>query len=123
MLNLTPRNYLKRGIEADRVDDWREAIDCYNAVISLQPNDLTLAEAYCNRATAYLLYADAPDLYIENLTRAIKIKPDYAEAYYERGRVYLFDENRYDLAIADFTKLIQLEPDNAEAYCFVEFFG
>ena len=52
---------------------------------------------------------------IQDLTKAIESKEDYAEAYLIRGGVYL-SKNEYDQAIQDLTKAIQLKEDYAEAY-------
>ena len=54
---------------------------------------------------------------IQDLTKAIESKEDYAEAYLIRGGVYL-SKNEYDQAIQDLTKAIQLKEDYAEAYAF-----
>ena len=52
---------------------------------------------------------------IEDYTKAIELKPDFAEAYINRGisRRNLSD---YKGAIEDYTKAIELRPDFAEAY-------
>ncbi len=110
-------DYLLRGIEASKEQRFDDAIAYYDTAISLQPDDLTIASAYYNRATIYLYYEDGLDLYIKDLSMAIQFKPDYTEAYYDRGFVYLFDKHEANLAKDDFTKLIQLEPNNDEAYC------
>ena len=52
---------------------------------------------------------------IEDFTKAIELKPDYAEAYYLRGLAY-HRQGEYEHAIEDFTKAIELKPDYAEAY-------
>ena len=110
-------DYLLRGIEASKEQRFDNALTYYNTTISLQPDNLTMASAYYNRATIYLYYEDALDLYIKDLNMAIQFKPDYTEAYYDRGFVYLFEIREANLAKNDFTKLIQLDPNNTEAYC------
>lgn len=52
---------------------------------------------------------------IDNYTKAIKIKPDYAEAYNNRGNAYS-QLRQYDKAINDYAKAIELKPDFADAY-------
>lgn len=110
-------DYLLRGIEASKEQRLDDAIAYYDTAISLRPDDLTMASAYYNRASAYLFYQGVENLYVEDLSMAIQFKPDYAEAYYDRGFFYLLDKHEANLAKDDFTKLIQLEPNNAEAYC------
>ena len=111
------QSMLGRASELHKEGRLDDAITAYDAIISLQSNDLALASAYYNRANVHLEYADAIDLYIEDLSMAIQLKPDYVEAYFDRGFAYLLDKGEADLAKEDFTKLIQFEPNNAEAYC------
>lgn len=111
--------YLQLGTDAHQEGRFDDAIVYYNEVISLQPDNLILANAHYNRAMAYLnSYSDAFDLYIEDLGMAIQLNPLYAEAYKDRGFAYLFDKGEAKLAIEDFSKSIQLKPNDAEAYCF-----
>lgn len=49
------------------------------------------------------------------LTRAIRLKPDFAEAYSSRGGVKAL-LGRYEESIADSNKAISLNPDDAEVY-------
>ena len=81
----------------------------YNA-----PYPIPDAEEYIHRgveAEQRGQYSDA----IENFTKAVQLKPDYAEVYYDRGLAYHI-KGEYDQAIQDFTKVIELKPDYAEAY-------
>ena len=52
---------------------------------------------------------------IQDLTKAIELKEDYAEAYYARGLAY-DRKGEYDQAIQDLTKAIELKEDYAEVY-------
>ena len=52
---------------------------------------------------------------IQDLTKAIELRPDYADAYCFRGRAYII-QGEHDRAIQDSTKAIELKPDYAEAY-------
>ncbi|MCY4605898.1 MAG: tetratricopeptide repeat protein [Gemmatimonadetes bacterium] len=91
----------------------------YNA-----PYPVPDAEEYISRgveARQRGQYSDA----IENFTKAIELKPDYAEVYYDRGLAYhslvyhsraYHSKGEYDHAILDYTKAIELKPDYAEAY-------
>jgi tetratricopeptide (TPR) repeat protein len=51
---------------------------------------------------------------IEDYTKAIKLKPDYAEVYYKRG-IYR-NLNHYKGGIEDYSKAIEINPNYAEAY-------
>ena len=55
------------------------------------------------------------DLAVEDFTKAIELKPDYALAYNNRGAVYR-SKGEYDKAIEDCNKAIQLKSDYAEPY-------
>ena len=55
------------------------------------------------------------DLAIEDFTKAIELKRDYAFAYNNRGAVYR-SKGEHDLAIEDCNKAIQLKSDYAEPY-------
>jgi tetratricopeptide (TPR) repeat protein len=52
---------------------------------------------------------------IEDLSRAIEIKPGFAEAYNNRGIAYKGLGN-YKLAIEDYNRAIEIKPGYAEAY-------
>ena len=69
---------------------------------------------YNNRGIAYGEKGEV-DLAIENFTKAIELKPDYALAYNNRGAVYR-SKGEHDLAIEDCNKAIQLKSDYAEPY-------
>ncbi|MDE0017857.1 MAG: tetratricopeptide repeat protein [Candidatus Poribacteria bacterium] len=55
------------------------------------------------------------DLAIEDFTKAIELKPDYAIAYNNRGAVYR-SKGEYDKTIDDCNKAIQLKSNYAEPY-------
>ncbi len=69
---------------------------------------------YNNRGINYSEKGES-DLAIEDFTRAIELKPDYAIAYNNRGAVYR-SKGEHDLAIDDCDKAIQLKSDYAEPY-------
>ena len=52
---------------------------------------------------------------IQDFTKAIELKPDYATAYATRGTVY-GNQGEYDRTIQDLTKAIELKPDYTGAY-------
>ena len=55
------------------------------------------------------------DKAIDDLSKAIQLKPDSTDAYYNRGIAY-FRNSEVDKAIDDLSKAIQLKPDSADAY-------
>ena len=69
---------------------------------------------YNNRGIAYGEKGEV-DLAIEDFTKAIELKPDYALAYNNRGAVYR-SKGEHDLAIEDCNEAIRLKHDYAEPY-------
>lgn len=74
-----------------------------NSVLVLTPG---VAEAYLYRGNAYFSMVNFK-MAIQNYTKAIEIKPDYALAYYNRA-VVLFSEQRYNDCWQDVHKAQEL---------------
>jgi tetratricopeptide (TPR) repeat protein len=55
------------------------------------------------------------DQAIDDYTKAIELRPDYAEAYNDRGFAYYL-KGDYPRAIADYTRAIELRPDYPKAW-------
>lgn len=97
-------------------DAWREsgnrelAIEAYSIAIDL---DASYYEAYVNRSIAQW----PSDLQgaIDDLTRAIEIRPRALAAYFNRGLAFAQRED-YQAAMEDFTSAIRLRPEYALAY-------
>ena len=107
--------YFLRGVEAHQRDDLDDAIAYYNEIISTEPvNTSIVAVAYYNRGTAYSTIGKY-DGAIEDLTKAIELRPDDSGAYHNRGATY-YDKKKYELAIKDFNNAINLSPDDASLY-------
>ena len=68
------------------------------------------AGAYNNRGLVYLKKGDLKKA-IEDYTRAIALKPDYALAYNGRGTAY-FNKGKFDTAIQNYKKAIDCAPDD-----------
>jgi lipoprotein NlpI len=70
-----------------------------------------LATAFNSRGNAF--YAKGQfDKAIEDLNRAIQLKPDYPQALDNRGNA-LLRKQQYDPAIKDFSEALRIKPDNA----------
>jgi tetratricopeptide (TPR) repeat protein len=72
------------------------------------------AKEYFKQGNAYYRKGDY-DRAIEDYTKAIALKPDYAATYNNRGVTYS-NKGEYDKAIEDYNKAIELKPDYAYAY-------
>lgn len=106
--------YLQRGVEAEQEGRLDDALDYYSEVISLRPDNLTLARTYNNRGVVYGEKGEF-DLGIEDFNEAIRLSPDNAYSYYTRGFAYA-NKGEVDLAIEDFSKAIEFNPNDADAY-------
>lgn len=86
-----------------------EAVSDFEKSISIKPNET--AHAQLGLAKFYLDDQNA----VAEVTKAIKIAPDFAEAYYIRGTIHR-DEGRYKEAILDFDAAIKHNKYNAKYY-------
>ena len=119
---------------SDRMREYNEQWDTWmkdnretNAEIVGSMNEAEAAEQEKreeqNRMTAWDYYRRAykndvqgkHEEAIEDLTKAIELKPDFAEAFNNRGFAWK-NLGQYKRAIEDYNKAIELAPDNAIAY-------
>ena len=70
--------------------------------------------AYNNRGAFYDSLGDS-ERAIDDLSEAIRLKPDYADAYNNRGIAYYHLED-WDRAMGDYGKAIELNPNDATTY-------
>ena len=57
------------------------------------------------------------DRAIEDYTKAIELKPDFADAYCVRAFAYFIGTGEVNRAIKDYDEAIELRPDDADIYC------
>ncbi|HZJ11112.1 MAG TPA: tetratricopeptide repeat protein [Methyloceanibacter sp.] len=92
---------------------YREAIADATQAITLEPEvpnpDLLLLRGRAYAGDKKLNPA------LEDLNKAIEVKPDLVDAYVERGIVFV-QARRFDDAIGDFTRVIEIDPQNVKAY-------
>src|SRR5262249_30078202 len=72
------------------------------------------AHAYSTRGMAHLALAEL-DQALDDLTQALKLKPDVAALYKMRSQVYVA-QGDFDHAVGDLTEAIQRDPDEALLY-------
>ena len=98
---------------------YEDAIPRFNIVIRLLPD---LASAYFGRGLSYYHEAvkDEPDineekvdLALQDLDRAIELRPGYAAAFRNRGMIHLSSGQVAD-AVADFSKAIEIYEEKGE---------
>jgi tetratricopeptide (TPR) repeat protein len=89
-----------------------KAVEYLNNAIKLKQDN---ASYYNKRGLAYYHLGNYKSA-MEDYSKAIRLKPDFAMAYYNRGCVFIKDPGQYNKAIEDFNKAIRLNPGYIEAY-------
>src|SRR5277367_3535459 len=89
------------------------AASAQTAAGSTQENFQTLAEA-----ASAAREAGRPDQAIEDYTRAVALRPDWAEGWWYLGTMQ-YDRDHYSEAIPPLRKLIQLSPELGPAWSFL----
>jgi tetratricopeptide (TPR) repeat protein len=93
------------GLQFYENQDYQSAIDKFNKVLALDPNNYIAYNARGGVYTALEEYENA----IADYAKVIELEPFFPHPYYNRGRVYLFLE-RYNEALADLQKAVELHP-------------
>ncbi len=94
-----------------QVGYWQNNFTLYDHTLKVTDNNWL---AYNNRGVAYNGIGNYRQA-IEDLNRAIEIKPDYEQAYNSRGVAYNGIGN-YRQAIEDLNRAIEIKPDYEQAY-------
>ena len=101
---------IEEAFEAHTNNEFDKAIEIYTRIIdSGKLTRQNLAVTYNLRGEAYSDKGDCASA-IEDFTRAIEIKPEYAQAYYFRSFCYQKAKD-YENAWADLEKAIFLRPE------------
>ena len=137
MLNDADRDFLanQKLEEGNRLayqGKFGEAVKFYSKAIELNPNN---AFAYSQRGNIYTLTllhrsvsffvaginlsnAELQRAAINDLNKAIELKPDYGEAYNNRGLAYYMIKD-YDKALADFEHALKLNSGNSQSCIYL----
>ena len=94
-----------------QVGYWQNSITLYDHALKITDYNWLI---YNNRSIAYNVLGNYKQA-IDDCSRAIEIKPDFAEAYTNRGIAY-FGLGNHEQAIEDYDRAIEIKPDLAEAY-------
>ncbi len=113
---------VEEGTRLAYQDKHDEAIKLYTEAIELNPNNTAayFARAGIYHARSILNKTDAKKfrtLAINDLNKAIEIKPDYSDAYGKRGFIYYYAKD-YPNAIKDFNRAIEINPTVAQNYIY-----
>lgn len=111
VIALNSDEYLRRGNESYRLDDFEDAVANYTKAIELRSD---FSSAYNNRGVAYDALGQ-DEKAIADYEKAIELRPDYADAYNNRGATY-YRMAKHKEAIADYTQVLKLRPNDADAY-------
>jgi tetratricopeptide (TPR) repeat protein len=92
---------------------YREAIEDATQAITLEPDqpkpEMLLLRGKAQASEKKLNPA------LEDLNKALELKPDLVDAYVERGTVFI-QARRFDDAIGDLNRALELDAQNAKAY-------
>lgn len=104
------RAFYNRGTTKIELNDFAGALLDFNTAISLTAT----AESFFGRAMVYMHDKNTGSA-LEDFSKAIELKQDYAQAYYYRGALK-FETKDYKAAEADYSLAIQYKPGYAYAY-------
>ena len=102
----TAQEYYRRGLEYDKQNEFKLAIEQYDRAIAVYPE---VAAYYLKRGEAFFKNKQIEQS-IEDFTKAIEIQPENYEAYFDRARSYVAG-NQKDKAIADIKQTVKICTD------------
>jgi len=106
-----PEAWFNRGVQQYELEDFAEAIACWDKAVELQPD---YYQAWSNRGLA-LKNLGRWDEVLSSYDRALELEPTYDKAWYNRG-IALSELGRYGEAIASFDRLLDLNPDDYKTW-------
>lgn len=109
---LKARPYINRGYAYARIQRWNQAIQDFQKVNELFPNQH--ATAYYNLGLIYWTL-DKKGLSFEQYTKAIQVDPKNPEYHYARAVSYYYI-NDMESALRDYNAAIELNPKYEKAY-------
>lgn len=101
---ITKATYLNMGLAYAKQKNYKEAINCYNIVLQMDP--VEFSKAYCYRGIAKYEMNDFSGA-LGDFNNAIKANTYDAEAMYYRGQIYL-KQGKKNEACSDFSKGAEL---------------
>jgi tetratricopeptide (TPR) repeat protein/glycosyltransferase involved in cell wall biosynthesis len=102
-------NYLGNSYQKQKMHP--EAIECYQKVIELDPDN---SKAYNNLGLVYYAQKQLSEA-LECYQKALQLNPDYVKAYNNLGIIY-YEQGQFQQAKECYKKAIELEPNNVKAY-------
>ena len=102
---------IKHGSELAEQGNYAGAIEEYNKVVEIVPNN---RRVYIFRGDAYM-HLGKYDLALADLNKSVELNPDSSKGYFYRAIVY-YITGKFDLAIADIQKTKLLEEKNTTPF-------
>ena len=103
---------------------YREAIQIWDKVIELDPQDTYITRSYHNRGLSYAKLGEH-ERAVEDYNVAIQLEPDYVDSYIVRGLSLTGLDA--EAALEDADRAIRLDPNKADGYALrnlaLEFLG
>jgi tetratricopeptide (TPR) repeat protein len=97
---------LETGVKLKAQKKYREAIKCFDEVVSINPGDTHAYFAYCNRGAAYTELGEYEKA-LADLNKAISMNPNEESAFLSRGDLFK-KRGLKDKAIEDYSNAISL---------------
>lgn len=104
-------SYFLKGMEREKIGDYRLAMKCYSKAINLNPTDTQVLK----RRAFLLSKLNKSWSAIKDFDTLIKSNPNEADYYYVRGILFAKLKHYYK-AINDFSKAIVIDPLNFGYY-------
>lgn len=105
--------FQSEDIEYSKKQHALKALECFDRVIELQPDDF-VADAWYHKGLAYICLK-RHDEALESFNKAVQLQPDYIEAWNNRG-LALTALGRFEEALESFNRVIGFESDDIDAW-------
>ena len=109
------RETLLQGTEAQRRDEFIEAIDDYSAALNLSTDD---ADAFGMRGDAWIKIGEHEralvDFALADVTELIENDPEDVEAYVKRGLIW-YEIYEFEKAVGDLTRVLERDQEHIVA--------
>ncbi len=117
-ISTTAKEYLKRGLDKIRSEDYKGGLSDLSKALELNPNDKWnedfSGKANHFRGMAKLALRDYKGA-LQDYCKVIELDPSYDQAYWLRGRAK-YSIGDYTGALSDLSKAIELNPEYTSAY-------
>ncbi|MBD2569993.1 caspase, EACC1-associated type [Anabaena lutea] len=110
--SMSAKDFHERAMDKYDKNDYKGAIEDFNQVLQIDPNNYTVD--YYRRGYAHSKLKDYTKA-IDDFDKYLQFNPSDIDGYDERGYAY-YQLDKYDLAILDYNKSIELNSKQALSY-------